>query len=67
LTFVSDESSSFQHVVVEFSFIGIVLHILGPYISLAEVAERIADMRVYIRRVDSNVRSNTNTIKALVS
>jgi len=51
----------------EFSFIGVILYVLGPYISLAEMAVRIGNMRVYIRTVDTNVRSNGTTIRALVS
>ncbi|KAG7575293.1 hypothetical protein FFLO_00457 [Filobasidium floriforme] len=50
---------------IEFSFIGVVLYVLGAYMSLEEIARRIGHMRTYVRQIDSNVRSNGSTIAAL--
>lgn len=52
---------------IEFSFIGVVIYVLGPYMALKDIAERIGEMRKYVRAFDANVRSNTSTMTTLVS
>ena len=43
------------------------IYVLGPRMSLEEIAGRIGEMRDYVRGFDINVRSNTSTISTLVS